>query len=386
MQAKEWAGYEPEGCHPKELISRMTALSVSELIVTTIDSFHDEYICMALENGFDVITEKPMTIDEKKCKRILETQKKTGRKVRVTFNYRYAPVRSQVKELLMTGIIGDILSVDFHWMLNLSHGADYFRRWHRWKKNSGGLMVHKATHHFDLVNWWLNTVPERVFASGDRKFYRPETAGFYGLKNRSERCLDCPEKKKCNFYFDLNKTASLRELYLKNEKFDGYFRDRCVFSSDMDIEDCMNVIVDYKNGTKMSYSLNAFVSWEGYIISFNGTRGRLEHKCEESVYTSGDESVQGALRPEGTWIKIYPNWKPAYSVEIKKSEGGHGGGDPIMLSDIFEPEKQSEDKLKRAADHRSGAWSILTGIAANHSMKKHIPIKIEELVDNLELP
>jgi predicted dehydrogenase len=77
---------------------------------------------------------------------------RTGRNCRVTFNYRYSPPRTQVKDLLMAGTIGDVLSVDFHWMLNTLHGADYFRRWHSRKEFSNGLMCHKATHHFDLVN------------------------------------------------------------------------------------------------------------------------------------------------------------------------------------------------------------------------------------------
>lgn len=385
-KVKKIAGYEPVGCLPDDLIARMRQNSVSELIVTTMDSYHDKYICLALENGFDVITEKPMTIDEDKCRRIIETQRRTGGTLRVTFNYRYAPVRSQIKEILMSGVIGNVLSVDFHWMLNLHHGADYFRRWHRWKKNSGGLMVHKSTHHFDLVNWWLGTVPERVFASGHRCFYRPETAERYGFTKRAERCYGCPESGNCPFFLDLTKVGNLKELYLDNEKYDGYFRDRCVFSDDMDIEDSMNLVVDYRNGAKMSYSLNAFVSWEGYVVSFNGTDGRIEHKCEESVYVSGDGSVQGALKPEGTWIRIYPNRKPAYEVSIAKSEGGHGGADPVMLAYIFDPDNQPGDKLMRAADQRAGAWSILTGVAANRSMKENMPVKIKDLLPELELP
>ena len=100
----------------------------------------------------------------------------TGRRVRVTFNYRYSPPRTQIKDILMSGAIGDVLSVDFHWLLNTHHGADYFRRWHREKKNSGGLMVHKATHHFDLVNWWLGAMPVQVMATGKREFYTPTMA------------------------------------------------------------------------------------------------------------------------------------------------------------------------------------------------------------------
>ena len=356
------------------------------VIVTTMDAMHDHYIVRAMELGCDVITEKPMTTDEEKCRKILDTQRKTGKMVRVTFNYRYAPPRTQIKDLLMSGVIGDVLSVDFHWLLNLHHGADYFRRWHRNKKNSGGLMVHKATHHFDLVNWWLSTVPEKVYASGHRKFYTPQTADRYGLTNRGERCRTCPEAGKCRFHISLQKNDKLRELYLDNEEYDGYHRDRCVFSDQIDIEDSMNVVVDYRSGAKMTYSLNAFTPWEGYLVSFNGTRGRLEHKCEESVYINADGSVPGMLNKEGTWTRVFPNWQPAYEVDLWTGSGGHGGADPVMLGYIFAPDEQEPDKYLRAADQRSGAWSILTGVAANHSMAENRPIPIDELIRALELP
>ena len=190
------------------------------VIVATVDSTHDHYICRAMELGCDVMTEKPMTTDEQKCQRILDAKRETGRECRVTFNYRYAPARTQVKDLLMAGVIGNVVSVDFHWLLDTKHGADYFRRWHRNKRNSGGLMVHKATHHFDLVNWWLSTVPETVYATGARNFYRPETAERYGLSQRGERCLDCAEAERCPFYMDLRAYPRLRSVYLENEQYD----------------------------------------------------------------------------------------------------------------------------------------------------------------------
>lgn len=357
------------------------------VVVTTRDSFHDVYICCALELGCDVITEKPMTTDHQKCQRIIDTQRKTCGKVTVTFNYRYASPRSQVKELLMSGIIGEVLSMDFHWMLNSKHGADYYRRWHANKENSGGLMVHKATHHFDLVNWWLSSIPTRVYATGQRKFYTPQTAERYGLTNRSERCHDCPEAEKCPFELRMSENEKMKALYLDNEHHDGYFRDQCVFSERIDIEDNMNVIVDYDNDVKLSYSLNSFCPWEGYIISFNGTRGRIEHKCEEAVTTNDDGSIPGALKEEGNWTRIYPMREPAYEVETRNAEGGgHGGADPVMLSYIFDPENQPEDPLMRAADHRAGAYSILTGIAANVSLATGTPVDISSLVKNIGRP
>ncbi len=355
------------------------------VIVTTPDWTHDFYICRAMELGCDVITEKPMTIDAPRCRRILDAQRATGRRCTVTFNYRYSPPRTQVKDLLVSGVIGQVLSVDFHWLLDTHHGADYYRRWHCHKANSGGLMVHKATHHFDLVNWWLSTIPVSVFASGCRNFYTPHTAERYGLAGRGERCHGCPEAQRCPFFLDLGRYEGLRQMYLENEHYDGYYRDRCVFSPQIDIEDTMNVIVNYENGVRLSYSLNSFMPWEGYVVCFNGTRGRLEHKCQETVYISGDNSVQGGLRPEGTTIHVFPHFKPAYEVEIWKAQGGHGGGDIVMLQDILSP-SPGPDQYLRQADQRAGAYSILTGVAANQSMATGQPVKIDDLVQDIGQP
>jgi predicted dehydrogenase len=355
------------------------------VIVTTVDGFHHEYIVRGMELGCDVICEKPMTIDAEKCQQIIDTEKKTGRKCTVTFNYRYSPPRTQVKDILMSGEIGDLLSVDFHWMLNTFHGADYFRRWHSEKKFSGGLMVHKATHHFDLVNWWLSAIPVTVYANGKREFYTPKMAKRFGLSDAHERCLNCLEKDKCGFELDLRNDLGLKRLYFSNEKYDGYFRDRCVFRPDIDIEDTMNVIVKYDNNVTMSYSLNAFNSWEGYYIMFNGTKGRIEHQIQEKIYVSGTDTEQGGIKKGGITTKVIPLRGASYDADVWEGKGGHGGGDKVLLDDLFLPVKK-EDKYLRAADHRSGAYSILTGVAANISITNGQQVSIPDLVNNIGYP
>ncbi|MFH1616844.1 MAG: Gfo/Idh/MocA family oxidoreductase [Planctomycetota bacterium] len=371
--------------YPAEDFEKMLACHNPDcVIICTWDFSHDEYICRSLESGFDVIVEKPMTTDEKRCQRIIDAVKKTGKSVRVTFNCRYSPARSQVKELLMDGVIGKILSVEFQWWLDTNHGVDYYRRWHRKKANSGGLMVHKASHHFDLINWWLSSVPKTVFARGGKIFYNASQAKRYGLENHAKRCLDCQLKHKCNFYLDINAFEIMKDLYLKNEKYDGYIRDCCIFDEDIDIEDSMNVIVEYRNRVFLSYSLNAFTPWEGYKVAFNGTKGRLEHLSQESSYVSGDGRVQGSVRPEGTSIKVFPHFKTPYSIEVKKGFGSHAGGDVVMLNDIFNPLKS--DPLRRCADYVQGSYSVLIGIAANKSMANGQMIYIDELVTGLPEP
>ena len=355
------------------------------VIVTTKDSTHHTYLIRAMELGCDVITEKPMTTDAQKCRAILEASHRTGRKVIVTFNYRYSPPRTQVKELLMDGVIGDILSVDFHWLLDTHHGADYFRRWHSQKAESGGLLVHKATHHFDLINWWLSASPVSVQATGKRDFYTPAMARRLGLESHHERCHTCPEAAKCSFHLSLAANANLRELYLDQENHDGYFRDRCVFRPDIDIEDTMNVSVRYDTGATLAYSLNAFNGWEGYHIAFNGTKGRLEHGVQEQVSVSGDGSVPGALKPEATYIRIFPLRAPAYAIPVREGVGGHGGGDSVMLDDIFSPAPPA-DRFRRASDERAGAASILTGIAANEAIRTGQTVEIATLVPGLTRP
>lgn len=357
------------------------------IIVTTTDASHDLYIVQAMELGCDAITEKPMTITAEKCQLILDAKKRTGKNLRVTFNYRYSPPRTQVKDLLMSGIVGDVLSVDFHWLLNTSHGTDYFRRWHSNKKNSGGLMLHKATHHFDLVNWWLSASPVAVTAVGKRDYYTPEMAKRYGLKSTHERCFTCPETKECGFHMNLAGNRDLKSLYLDNEKYDGYFRDRCVFRPDIDIEDTMNVIVKYNTGATMSYSLNAFNAWEGYQIAFNGTKGRLEHSIVEQIYVNGvgGDAAQGAIAAGGTKVRFIPLRGGAIDYEPWEGKGGHGGGDTAMLDDIFLP-NPPKDKYQRNSDERGGAESILTGVAANISFKTGATVKIPNLITDLKQP
>ena len=375
----------PAGYAHTDFNKMITETKPDFVIVTTVDSTHDDYIVAAMEAGCDVITEKPLTNTAEKCQRILDARRRTGRHLRVTFNYRYSPPRTQVKDILMSGEIGDVLSVDFHWMLNTTHGADYFRRWHSQKKFSQGLMLHKASHHFDLANWWIGAMPETVWAVGKREFYTPTMAKRFGLESHHERCHTCPEQAKCGFYLDLAANPELKELYLDQEHYDGYFRDQCVFRPEIDIEDTMNVMVRYDNGVTMAYSLNTFNAWEGYQIAFNGTKGRLEHTIIEQIYVNGTDSVQGGIAENGVTTRIIPIRGAARTVEPWTGAGSHGGGDKVMLDEIFLPTAPA-DKYLRASSEHAGAASILIGVAANQCFKTGQSVKIADLVKGLEKP
>jgi len=378
------AGFAPAACGP-EGFAALRDVRPDAVIVTTDDCDHDAYIVPALAAGCDVVSEKPLTIDAPRLARILAARAESGRRLRVTFNYRYAPARAQVKQLLAAGTIGEVVSVDFEWLLDTVHGADYFRRWHRRKERSGGLLVHKASHHFDLVNWWLASTPRTVRAAGARRFYLPQTAERLGLARRGERCLDCPDAARCPFHLDLRKRKELAAIYLEHEHHDGYQRDRCVFSPEIDIEDAMSAVVEYASGAQLAYSLHAFAPYEGYRIAFNGTQGRLEHHARETPYVSGDGTIPGLLVKEETATRVFPHFAEAYEVPVPEAGGGHGGGDALLLDDLFAVAPRP-DPLGRAADHAAGAWAVLVGIAANRSIATGETVQIAKLVPPELLP
>ncbi|MCL6339466.1 Gfo/Idh/MocA family oxidoreductase [Pectobacterium carotovorum subsp. carotovorum] len=352
------------------------------VIVTSLDRTHHHYIIRTMELGCDVISEKPMTIDEEKCQAIIDAINRTGRKLRVTFNYRYAPHHSKVRELIAAGVIGEVYSVHFEWLLNTEHGADYFRRWHRDKRNSGGLLVHKSTHHFDLVNFWLNSEPETVYAQGDLRFYGKANAEARGVTEFYSRSHNSAAAENDPFALHMNQSEQLTALYLDAEHEDGYYRDKSVFDDGINIEDVLGVMVRYKSKAIMTYSLNAYLPWEGLNVVFNGSKGRLEMKLVEKSYVNGggQKEDEGALNE--CEIKIYPMFDDPYVVPVEFKAGGHGGGDQVMLNDLFGT--PGPDPLHRAADYRDGAMSILTGIAANRSLRTELPVKISELAVNLK--
>jgi len=352
------------------------------LIVTTVDSTHHEFIVKGLEMGSDVLTEKPLTTDEIKCQQIIDAEKRSNRNLIVGFNYRWTPYTTKIKELLAKNSIGKITSVDFHWYLNTYHGASYFRRWHGLMDKGGSLWVHKASHHFDLINWWLDSEPEEVFAYGALEHY-----GHNG-PFRGKNCRSCEHKSNCEYYWDITKSERDMELYVKNEKYDGYVRDNCLFREEIDIYDKMSAQVRYMNNTVLNYSLTTYSPFEGWRVAFNGTEGRIEawldipyqknsdvdqarlHAAEMSQTKDADVEIEPII--------VHKLWKDFETVEVPMEKSGHGGGDRRLHDKIF-VNPHEEDPFDRAAGLRDGAMSTLIGVAARKSIQTGKPVKIADL-------
>lgn len=366
------------------------------VIVCSVDATHADYIVRSLNAGCDVIVEKPMAVTAQQLVAIREAAEATSRKVHVAFNYRWMPFCTRVKELLLENQIGQVTHVHFEYLLDTKHGADYFRRWHARIENSGGLLVHKATHHFDLVNWWLNSIPETVSANGSLRFYGKENAIARGDAHltRYDRYLD-PASKDDPFRFALlNEGNNHRNVHYHDaEKDSGYIRDRNVFRDDINIHDTMSVIARYRNGAFLTYSLVAYAPYEGFRVHFTGDRGRMEltvNKASHLILAQSDKDLAAQQNnlPKGVKhleLKVHKHFQEAVEIPVPKMEGGHLGADPQLRASLFSPGSEP-DPLGRCAGWQQGMVSVLIGLAANESIATGATVPLEQIVPVNNLP
>ncbi len=361
--AKEIIGIKVKTYHSNDFDLMIKEQKPDVVIVTTVDSFHVDYIVRAMELGCDVISEKPIATEADQCQRIIDTEKKNGQKVNVGFNLRFGNESMEMKRVLSSGVLGNIISIEFQEYLDTSHGASYFRRWHGKIKNSGSLLVHKSTHHLDLINWLLEADPVEVQAMGKVAYY-----GSNG-KIRGKNCRNCEFTSSCEFYWDMTKDQKSMKLYGDCEDVDHYYRDGCVWDKEIDSQDTASVQVHYDNGTQLTYTLNAFLPFEGQLLSFSGENGKLDVRMYHRQPWEVGAQYEFRLTKNREETKIWT---------LNPSTGGHGGADERVKDLLFKPNQP--DPTGQKAGSRAGVLSSIIGIAARKSIETKQVVKISDLL------
>ncbi len=358
----------------------MGQLDPDGLCIATVDSTHAQYVIAGMEAGKRVYCEKPLCTTAAQCRDIAAaataaTEENCGGAGFVTHNMRYGPAVTKIKELLDAGKIGRLLSIEFRENLDRRHGASYFRRWHRFKENSGGLLVHKASHHFDALNWFVAAKPDVLTAMGDSVFY-----GANGPL-RSARCRDCPHSAQCAFHADITGDEKARLLYIDAEAEDGYMRDGCLFDERIDTEDQASVLYSYENGVQVTYHLKAYASYEGILMTFEGTDGRLEYEVtEDTSWVIGDHTEYGLGEQHIRKLTFFDQQTGAEAIDIPTIEGSHGGSDPQLRHDFFALPWQQK-RPNRMASLDEAIQAVLVGAAANESIAAGgAPVKVQNLL------
>lgn len=330
------------------------------LLISTVDNSHCEYLVRALDRRISCICEKPLCVDAGQCRKILQAQAhNSGVFAATSHNARYHIAARTVKKMLDDGVIGRVNSVHYAEMLDLVHGTSYFRRWNRVKKNSGGLAVHKASHHFDKLNWWLNSRAAEVTAAGGLKCFGVNASPFHG-----ENCRSCPHTAECRFAVPPEHYRDY-ELFYKYAAPDSYKPDLCVFSPEIDIEDFLSAGIKFANGVYCNYTLAAHCNFEGEDIFFEGDLGRIEMRRRK-----------GCNAPEKSSVLLYRfGTAEPENIELKLESGTHGGADARLYEDLF-----GNAGSGRLATLDDGIQAVLTGVAVNESIRTGRKIDVQSLL------
>ena len=339
------------------------AVAPDMVIVSTVDATHKEYIVKALDRKIACVSEKPLCINAEQCREILAAQERNPEVFAVTsHNARYLPMTLKMKELIDQGVIGKVMRMEYAEMLDRYHGTSYFRRWNSRRKNSNGLQLHKSCHHFDKMNFLLNSHAVEVMADGCLTAYGNKVPHKYEGVN----CHTCQYAKECPDYQDYNHKIFQSDMYTP---------DMCIYSPDIDIEDNYSATIKFANGVMCSYSLCAHAQYEGEIIIVEGEKGRLESRhtyCREVV--ANDQNVHGDNVVYTSTLRLFRFRQSGFEdIEFAEGSGGHGGADLNVFTDIF-----SEPPAPNVPTLMDGVQAVLTGCALVESMKTGKKCMVQE--------
>jgi len=329
------------------------------VIIGTVDVFHADYICRALDKKIGVISEKPLCVNRQQCLEIRAACRRNPEVFAVTsHNSRYRPVAQTLKKLLDAGTVGKVLSLEYHEMLDKVHGKSYFRRWNSRRKFSNGLELHKSSHHFDKMNFLLNTRAAEVSASGALLAYGANAPH----KFEGVHCHDCPHKDACPDFFAYEKKLFDSDMYTP---------DMCIWSKEIDIEDTFSASIVFENGVRASYSLCAYADYEGEIINVQGTAGRLE--ARQLTYKSQAADVHNMTSVPEESIRLFRfGRKEPEEMPIERGEGAHGGADAKIFSELF-----SVPPAATLPTIEDGIQAVLTGDALVRSIQEKRTVRVQ---------
>ena len=339
------------------------AVAPDMVIVSTVDATHKEYIVKALDRKIACVSEKPLCVNAEQCREILAAQERNPEVFAVTsHNARYLPMTLKMKELIDQGVIGKVMRMEYAEMLDRYHGTSYFRRWNSRRKNSNGLQLHKSCHHFDKMNFLLNSHAVEVMADGCLTAYGNKVPHKYEGVN----CHTCQYARECPDYQDYNHKIFQSDMYTP---------DMCIYSPDIDIEDNYSATIKFANGVMCSYSLCAHAQYEGEIIIVEGEKGRLESRhtyCREVV--ANDQNVHGDNVVYTSTLRLFRFRQSGFEdIEFAEGSGGHGGADLNVFTDIF-----SEPPAPNVPTLMDGVQAVLTGCALVESMKTGKKCMVQE--------
>ncbi len=335
------------------------------VIVATQDHSHYEHCAGALRLGCHVLLEKPMATNAGQVLEIERLAKAVDRRVMVCFVLRFAAFYRKVKEIIDSGVLGEIVTIQANEGVMPWHQAHSFVRGH-WsvESKSSPMIMAKCCHDTDLIHWLVGRNCRRVASFGSLGFFRVDRAP----ADAPARCTDgCPEGDRCP-YNALRYTTDMRVPWLgmvydgaasaSAEEIVAWLRTspwgRCVYRCDNDVVDRQVLAMEFDGGVTGTFTMTAFEN--GRHIEVYGTRGVLK----------GGETYRHHF---DTHLVCFPHEGEPVHHAIGTDDGGyemHGGGDPGLVNALYE-EMTCSDGRPLAAGLDSTVHSHLIAFAAEEA-------------------
>lgn len=324
----------------KAFLSADDALRVPRMadiaIIANQDRDHYEAAMMAIDRGYDLILEKPISPDEEECRRLLSFSKEKNVKVYVAHVLRFAPFYQGVKKLLDEKAIGKIIGIRMAENIGYWHFSHSYVRglWRREELSSPSILA-KCSHDLDLIVWLSNSLCSSLSSTGGQKWFVKENAP----EGATERCLSgCTCRKECPFdpekIYITNKATGCREsgfgsliFALTPEKNEEAVRraieegpyGRCVYHSDNNVADYQQIQGEMENGIEFSFTLSAFSPEVNRTLLIQGSKGEIKGDLEKKEVT----------------VTLYGEEPRTINFNTEETFSGHGGGDGMLLKAIL---------------------------------------------------
>jgi len=344
------------------------------LIISSMDLDHYEQTMKALDLGYDILLEKPISPSPEECLAIQEKANKLGRKVIVCHVLRYTTFFAEIKKIIDSNELGKVINIQHNENIGNYHMAHSFVRGNWGKKElSSPIIMQKSCHDMDILAWLVDSETKRIASYGDLTYFKEENAP----EGSAERCLDCKVADSCRF--------DVRKMYLPirgnwpaaavsvDQSEEGLLEalshnqyGRCVYRAGNDVCDHQVSIIEFKNGVKVTFNLSAFTNKMNRTIKIMCEHGEIR----------GDDSLNII---EVT--KFISNSEQQYEQRVIHPQtvvGGHNGGDTGLMNDFLANITNSEASDSRSSINQS-VESHIMAYAAEHARVTGKIIDIDQL-------
>ena len=336
------------------------------ILITTPDDLHYGPCMEALKMGYDILLEKPISPSEKECRDILELSEKTGRIVAVCHVLRYAPYFIKLREIIQSGVLGKVVSMQHFEPIEHIHTAHSYVRgnWHN-SVQTTPIILAKSCHDLDIIKWMLGKNCTDIQAFGALSWFTRENAP----AGSTNRCTDgCPHESQCpysalkiyyrdrqrTYVFDLPEDPSKHgEAILNYLKTTNY--GRCVYQMENDQPDHYICNMLFEDEVTASFSMEAFTSYHGRRTRIMGSLGDIVGDMQQFVHT---------------------DFLTGEKTEWAQSSDGHGGGDWRLVADWIQAVSRQDASLLTSTIQAS-IESHIMGFSAEKSRKEKRVVEVK---------